>query len=114
MTLGSKAKSIYSVAATSEGTVLNSSFNTERIQTYAITMKFIKSKAYYNSGIMVRAYAKLSDGRIVYSDVHTKTIYSIADELYQKEMVNTEAQHNYLYEKILKLCNPDYRKVLFQ
>ncbi|MCR5703641.1 MAG: cellulase family glycosylhydrolase [Eubacterium sp.] len=113
MMLGSNARTVCSVPATSTGMVQNSSYNSATVQTYEITVKFIKARAYYNTGIMVRGYAKLKDGSVIYSDVFTKSIYNMADELYRNKLMSTVTEHNYLYEKILGRCKPEYEKINF-
>jgi hypothetical protein len=113
LTVNSRANTVYTVAATENGVVKDSSFNKGTIQTYAITVKFIKNSTYYKTGIMTQAYAKLADGSYVYSEVQTKSIYSIADALYQNKMMNTAMEHNYLFDNILKKCNPDYGSISF-
>jgi len=71
------------------------------------------STDYYSSETLVRAYAVLEDGTVIYSDVEDYTVYRIADYLYQNLCVNTFAGHNYLYDKILSVVNPAYQKVDF-
>lgn len=60
---------------------------------------------------MVRAYAKLEDGKYVYSVVHTYSIYEAADILYRECKMNTYAGHEYLYENILKVVDKNYIQV---
>ncbi|MBE5957576.1 MAG: hypothetical protein E7254_01765 [Lachnospiraceae bacterium] len=62
---------------------------------------------------MVRAYAKLSDGTYVYSDVLTYSIYEIAGLLYNEYKMPNEAYHNYLYNNILSVVNKTYKVVKY-
>lgn len=59
----------------------------------------------------VRAYAKLENGKYVYSDIEKYSIYGLSDYLYKNNLVSTEAQHNYLYDNILSVVNPEYEYV---
>lgn len=52
---------------------------------------------------IVRAYAELEDGTIVYSNPETVSIYNIAKTLYDDNHMATEAAHNYLYYNVLNL-----------
>ena len=83
----------------------------ENGQSYAITMKLIKSAKFYNTSISVRAYAQLKDGSFVYSDVRQYKVYNVADILYRGKNMNSLEEHNYLYNIILKAVNPDYEEV---
>ena len=76
-----------------------------------MTMQFVNTEKYFSDKMMVRAYAQLKNGKYVYSDVKTYTIYSIADTLYQGRKMNTFSGHSYLYDKILKVVNSNYKEV---
>lgn len=58
----------------------------------------------------VRAYAKLADGSIVYSNVDSYTVYDIADYIYQNQLVSNKSSYDYLYTKILKYVNSSYKE----
>jgi hypothetical protein len=58
----------------------------------------------------VRAYAKLSDGTIVYSKPSSYTIYKIADYVYKNQIVNNKSTYDYIYNKILKYVNNNYKE----
>lgn len=73
-----------------------------------MTMKFVKKAEFYSKKITVRAYAKLTNGTYVYSDVSSYSVYDIADTLYQNNNMSTEDRHNYLYDNILSVVNPAY------
>lgn len=64
--------------------------------------------AAYTTKYYVRAYAKLSDGSIVYSDASSYTVYDIADYIYQNHLVSNYRTYEHLYTKILKYVNSDY------
>lgn len=76
------------------------------------TMLFTnKTKQLFNSIYKVRAYATLSDGSYVYSNVINYSIYNIADKLYQDKKMNTLSSHEYLYNNILKIVDTNYAEV---
>ena len=58
----------------------------------------------------VRAYAKLADGSMVYSNVESYSVYDIADYIYQKQLVSNKSSYDYLYTKILKYVNNSYKE----
>lgn len=66
--------------------------------------------AAYTAEYYVRAYAKLADGSIVYSNAYTYTIFDVANVLYQNNLVNNETTYNYLYTKVLSYVDPTYKE----
>lgn len=109
LVVGSTNSVVYSYEATDTGkidTTLGSSSSTS--ESYAMTMKFIKTAEFYNTKINVRAYAKLSDGSYVYSDTVSFSVYELADYVYQNNIMSNMSGHNYLYTDILKIVNPSY------
>lgn len=83
-------------------------------QSYVMTMKFIDSKDFYNSGMYVRAYAKLSDGSYIYSDIADFSVYELADYLYRNQKMNNLQGHEYLYNNILSVVNSSYGVVDYE
>jgi hypothetical protein len=79
---------------------------------YAMTMtkNGTNAKA-FSAEYGVRAYAILEDGTVVYSKVKKYTIYKIAQVLYNNRQMSNRAGHEYLYEEILKIVNPNYEEV---
>lgn len=69
------------------------------------------TEKYFNTEYKVRAYALLSDGSYVYSDVATYSIYRIADYLYANKLMNTTDEHQFLYNNILKIANSGYQYI---
>lgn len=65
----------------------------------------------YTAKYKVRAYAVLSDGSYVYSDIYSYSVYDVASALYDGRKMPTNAGHTYLYDSILKLVNPSYKQV---
>jgi hypothetical protein len=63
---------------------------------------------------MIRAYAKLSDGTYVYSDVLTYSIYEVAGLLYNENRMPNAEQHNFLYDNILSVVNKNYKNVPYE
>ena len=79
---------------------------------YAMTMKFAQSSASeFTTGWSIRAYAKLANGTIAYSNVHRYNIFGIADTMYQNNVMNNASGHDYLFNNILKVVNPSYSRV---
>lgn len=90
-----------------------SSFFTDSLKTtsHSMTMLFAHSNAKeFSTNMAVRAYARLSDNSYVYTDIFKYTIYKVADVLYSGKYINNANGHNYLYNKILKVVNPQYKE----
>lgn len=82
---------------------------------YAMTMVFsAKTASEYQAKWSIRAYALLSDGTYVYSDVASYTIYDISRKLYDNRMMNSWDAHNYLYTNILTVVDANYREQDFE
>lgn len=109
MYVGSTSNYVRSYQSTSDGKCGISFSESDIATSYAMTMKFATKEALeYTTGWRIRAYAELSDGSYVYTDIYTYTIFEVADELYQECRMNTEAAHNYLYTDILSIVEKDY------
>lgn len=108
MIVASKNSNVDDYQATEKGKINVNYSKYANAQNYAMTMELIKNAAFYNEQISVRAYAQLKDGRYVYSDIRKITVYDIADTLYQNDMMTNASGHNYLYDNILKIANPNY------
>ncbi len=81
-------------------------------QYYARTMNVGGlNKTGYTISYLVRAYAKTSDGSIVYSDVYSYSIHDVASALYDNDLMSTAVGHNAIYTKILTKVNPVYKEV---
>lgn len=101
-------------AATSAGVAPVKYGTTDTAISYVMTLtQDIKSLtvAGLEAEYYVRAYAKLSDGSYTYSDVGTFSIYGVSKALYDRKLMGTEAKHNYLFNNILSVVNPEYEKV---
>lgn len=113
MKVGSSSQYVFDNKATEEGK--NALKLTDDIDTdsYTMTMQFGNNttKDFFSQKISVRAYAKLKDGKYVYSGIKTLTVYAVAEALYQNRRMSTHSAHNYLYEKILNAITPGYKKV---
>jgi uncharacterized repeat protein (TIGR02543 family) len=110
--VGNKSAFVKSYPATSRGKLAASVSSTDDADSYAMTLLFAKkNKTEFNTRMYIRAYAKLSDGTYVYSDVYNYTIASVAEKLYKDCSMPTEAGHNYLYNSILKVVNPSYGRI---
>ncbi|MBE5958199.1 MAG: hypothetical protein E7254_04965 [Lachnospiraceae bacterium] len=112
MVVGSTADSVYSFKATENGKIASVT-NSETKQAYAMTMIFIDTANYYNAKLRMRAYVKLSNGEYKYSDIVTTSVFDIASSLYSGKSMPTKKDHDYLYNHILKKCNPQYATVAY-
>ncbi len=108
--VNSSNSTVYSYVATDVGKV-NVGYNNSTTQSYAMVMKFIKNAKFYSAKICVRAYIKYADGTYQYSNIRKKSVYEIADQLYQGYKMTTLAGHDYLYNSILKVVNPSYEEL---
>ena len=105
MIVGSKASDVYSFEATSKGLLSASVSSLDGAKSYAMTMEYNSvSNEFLTANIMVRPYAVLNDGSVVYGDVVNTTVYNIASDLYTKKKMPTKAMHDYLYNRILAPC----------
>ena len=112
--VGSTSDTVYSYQATGKGELAANVSEMENSKSYAMTMKFIKTPEFFGAGMLARAYAELEDGSFIYSDTVNFSVYNIADVLYTKKSMSSEAEHNYLYNTILKPVNPDYAETEFK
>lgn len=81
-------------------------------KTIVCTMKFgAKNSVAYNANYRVCTYVELSDGSVIYSDAYNYSIYKIANYVYQNKLMSRAADHEYLYDNILKVVDPNYEKV---
>lgn len=112
MYIGSQNSYVAAVAATSAG-VIEEKFSTSATATnYVMTMiENGNTSAALMQTYKIRAYAKLSDGSYVYSNVAEYSIYNVAKVLYDNAMMNTSAGHDYLYNSILKVVDSNYKTV---
>lgn len=81
-------------------------------KTYAMTMKFgSETVTAYTGEYVIKVFAELSDGSYVYSDAYTYSVYSIADTLYQNNMMSSYSGHQFLYDNILTKVDSAYKEV---
>ncbi len=106
MIVGSNNPIVHSYKATAEGFLSKSGSVTK----YVMNMKLLDKADYFNSEICERPYVKLNDGSYVYGDIIKKSVYNIADDLYQKSEMKNETEHNYLFDRILKVANESYQR----
>ena len=84
------------------------------VSTYVRTMLFSSfSKKEFSAWYGIRAYAVLEDGSVSYSDVYNFSIVDVAKTLYTTSAMNNEGRHDYLYNNIIKVVEPNYAKVKF-
>lgn len=110
--LGSENSYVAAVASTSAG-VIEEKFSTSSTAiNYMMTMiENGYTSAALTQTYKIRAYAKLSDGSYVYSNVAEYSIYNVAKVLYNNVMMNTSSGHDYLYNNILKVVDSNYKEV---
>ena len=82
---------------------------------YVMTMLFEKNNSQeFSIKYKVRAYAVLSDGTYVYGKVHSYSIYNIAEAMYENKLMKTASGHDYLYDSIISVVEPSYKKNNFE
>ncbi|MBE5957293.1 MAG: carbohydrate-binding protein [Lachnospiraceae bacterium] len=113
MVVGSSSKWVASFTSTKTVGKLSAVVSTTKTGTsYAMTMLFAtNTKAEFEDVYKVRAFAKLSDGSYVYSNIYEYSPYTVAVDLYKGCQMNSVEAHNYLYNDIIKVCNPSYKPV---
>ncbi|MBR3645487.1 MAG: carbohydrate-binding protein, partial [Lachnospiraceae bacterium] len=67
----------------------------------------------YTALYLVRAYATLEDGSVVYSDVCSYSEYDVADYLYSSRLLNSIETHETVYNNILRVVNPSYQPISY-
>lgn len=109
---GSTSEYIESYAATDQGKLSVVMGTSQTANYYARTMEFSDSLSSdaYTAQYYIRAYAKLSDDTIVYSDVKTYTVYKVADYIYQNNLASTKSAYDYIYNKILTKVDSSYKE----
>ena len=112
MTVNSESRYVVSLDSTPIGTS-DTILGTSDTATYFVRTTLFGSftAAEYAAEYKVRAYAKLSDGSYVYSEVKDYSVYSVADYLYKNKKMNTLNAHQYLYHDILKVVDSSYQEV---
>jgi len=115
MVVGSESEYIKSYQSTAVGTS-SVTFGESKTATYYVnTMLFAaKTATEFNAKYKVRAYALLSDGSYVYSDVASYRIVNIAKHLYNNKLMNNFSAHTYLYNDILKVVDANYAEVDYE
>ncbi|MBE5958821.1 MAG: hypothetical protein E7254_08200 [Lachnospiraceae bacterium] len=112
MYVGSTNSNVYSFASTPVGVSSVTYSESTTATSYIMTMLFgVKNAQEYTTNMAVRAYAKLADGTYVYSDVENYSIYEVSKYLYDNVKMYTIDAHNYIYNNILKVVNPNYKEV---
>lgn len=114
---GAESKYVKSFVATDAGKLSVVMGDSQTASYYVMTMNCGSEDANagittsaYTTSYYVRAYAKLSDGTIAYSDVKTFKIFDVADYIYQNQLVSKKSTYDYLYSKILFYVDPTYKE----
>ena len=109
MFVESENENVAAFKATPVGKISTNFSDSPSAQSYAMTMKFAVGNAKeFSEKMYVCAYAKLSDGDYRYTDIEEYSVYNVADFLYQNKKMNRVDAHEYLYNNILKVVNPEY------
>ena len=112
MKIGSESYYVASFESTDKGSIDLVLGTSKTAQYYVMTTLFeAKNVQEFSAKYKVRAYAQLSDGSYVYSNVCSYSVYDVAAALYDGKKMPTNAGHSYLYDSILKVVNPSYKKV---
>ncbi|MCR5837664.1 MAG: hypothetical protein K6G88_14285 [Lachnospiraceae bacterium] len=114
MVINSANADVHDYQGTSKGKIDENMSDIAGAQSYVMTMMFGNVRTeFYTTDIYVRAYAKLTDGRVIYSGVEEFNTYKIAQALYRDGKMGNLAGHEYLYNEILSVVTPGYPKVDF-
>lgn len=113
--VGSDNGFVKAYQSTSLGTIDTQIGTSATAKYFVRTMLFAaNTAAAFNAEYKVRAYAVLSDGSYVYSNVSGYSIFSVADYLYANCKMKNQNAHNYLYNNILKVVDSSYSEVDYE
>lgn len=111
MTLDSTSEFVVKYAATEIGKHQTQMGNSDTAQYYARTMDITNfTKEGYSVEYMVRAYAVLEDGSVVYSDVNSYVIGDVASTIYDGRLMSNFTSHQLLYSNILTKIDETYEE----
>ena len=112
MFVGTNNNHVASFESTSLGTV-DEVMGDSTTATYFIrtTLFGVSTLEEFSAKYKVRAYALLEDNTYVYSDIHSYSVCDICHNLYQDNKMNSFSGHEYIYNNILKVVNPEYEEV---
>lgn len=114
MVLGSTSECVKAFEATDKSTIDLKFSESDTATNYVMTMVNNGNTAEaYDQNYKIRAYAKLSDGSVVYSDIYDYSIFRIASIVYDNNLVNSEEAYNYLYHNILQVVDANYKEGKF-
>ncbi|MFR7643148.1 GDSL-type esterase/lipase family protein [Eubacterium sp.] len=113
MYIGTDSPYISDFQSTDNGTAEKVVFGESKTATYFVrTMLFpVYTEDFFHTQYRVRAYALLEDGTYRYSEVKDYSVYEVADELYSNKRMSNFVAHEYLFNRILKVGNNDYKEV---
>jgi hypothetical protein len=115
MVVGSSNTYIRSFEATPQATLNTRYSESSTAINFAQLMSFGRKNAKaFNTVYATRVYAELEDGTYVYSNMMQTSVAYLADYLYSRRMMKNYTAHNYLYEQILKVVNPNYEEIAFE
>lgn len=118
MVYGSNNEYVKSFVSTGKGKLANIVSDSNTASYYVMTMNcggvyegFDRNA--YTTRYYVRAYAKLKNGEIKYSDVESFSIFNIADYIYKNQLTNQKATYDCLYNNILNYVDSSYKEGVF-
>ena len=111
--VGSVSPYVKSFAGTKEkGKCPTVCSDSQTATSFAMTMLFaVNTKNEFENNYSVRAYARLENGIYIYSAVEHYTVYNIAKQIYSECLMNYREAHEYLYNEILKVVNPNEKLI---
>lgn len=68
------------------------------------------SKKNLEANYIVRPYAVLNNDEVIYGKIQHFSVYKIAYSLYYNCLSFNKTSHEFLYDNIIKVCNPDAPK----
>lgn len=113
MYVGADSTYVKSFASTQAGVFTSNETSTTYVMTMTMGIGSISAEG-LSAEYMVRAYAKLSDGTYIYSEVGSYSLYGVADYLYSEQKMTSQEAHDYLYNNILHIVNDKYELVEFK
>ena len=112
LVLGSDNKYVKAYESSANGTLNAPAGASETAKYFVQSMEFgEKNPIAFGAEYLVKAYAQLEDGTLVYGDAEQFTVYHIADVLYQNKLMKNAQRHNYLYDNILKQVDTSYQMI---
>ena len=112
LVVGSNNAFVKNFDSTAKGKMNEVASDSDIATSYAMTMKFgPKTVKEWNANWRLRAYARLSDGNVIYSNPITYKIFDVADNLYKNKRMKNKSSHDYLFNNILSKVDGSYGRI---